>query len=281
MKTRTTAGAFLASVSALALTACGGGSTANVEDSSLPEEISSGITVPFINYAPYSMVDSNGDVIGIDLEIAQALADHFGVELEADSATFEQSLLGVQRGTYAWAPAAEVTEDRKQTYDFVSYLEDHYTLLVENSSPDVGEKPIDMCGMAIGLVTGGTSEKFMREFNKEECKESDGGPIDIKTFPDQNAVVAAVRSGRLDAGAATKTNAAYVVDKQDGLKITGPSFAFQTEGLTLKKGSDLAEPLRDAMNAIIEDGTYASILAKYGVEDTAIEEAQINPDTAS
>ena len=99
------------------------------------------------------------------------------------------------------------------------------------------------------------------------------------TFPDQGAIQLAVKSDRVDAAALTIANGSYAAKKGGGLKITGPKFAVTTEGFTLKKGSDLAEHLENAMNALIADGTYAEILKRYGLEDGAIKMAEVNPDT--
>lgn len=283
MKSRIWAVALAAGLTAAALTGCGGSgqqtsSNADVKNG-LPQEYASGFTVPIINYPPYSIVDANGNVTGFDEDFAKALSDYFGVKFQTKNSTFEDSLLGVSRGDYSWAPAASVTSKRVQTYDFVSYFKDGYRLVVKDSAPDIGQDPIDMCGHSVAEVTGGYTLPYLQKFSKQ-CTDAGKPAIQVMTFPDQGAMQLAVKSGRVDAAALTLANGTYSINKGGGgLKITGPKFAETTEGLAFKKGSDLAEPVAKAMNALIANGTYANILKKYGLDDAAIPKAEVNPQT--
>ncbi|BCW83985.1 glutamine ABC transporter substrate-binding protein [Arthrobacter sp. NicSoilE8] len=243
----------------------------------LPEKYAAGFTVPIINYPPYSIVDETGKVSGFDYDFAQAISDYFGVKFETKNATFEESLLGVSRGSYSWAPAASATTDRKKTYSFVSYFKDGYKLVVQDSAPEIGNTTLDMCGHSIADVTGGYTLKYLQDFSKQ-CTDAGKSAIEIKTFPDQGAIQLAVKSGRVDAAALTLANGSYTVGKSGGLKVTGPIFAPTVECFTLKKDSDLREPMMKAMNALIENGTYAKILKKYGLEDAAIPKSEIDPE---
>lgn len=244
----------------------------------LPEKYASGFTVPIINYPPFSIVDETGNVSGFDYDFAKAVSDHLGVKFQTKNATFEESLLGVSRGTYSWAPAASITSERKKTYSFVSYFRDVYRLVVRDNAAEIGSEITDMCGLSIAEVTGGYTLKYLQDFSKQ-CTDTGKPAIEVMTFPDQGAIQLAVKSGRADAAALTISNGSYTIKKGGGLKITGPKFGATTEGLTLKKGSDLAEPLMNAMNALITDGTYGEILKKYGLQDAAIPKAEIDPDT--
>lgn len=278
--------AVATTASMLTLAACGGGDSSEqggsgeASDSGVPAEFASGITVPYIDYPPYSLVDEDGELIGMDVEIVEALGEELGVPVEGVSSTFEASLLGVQQGKYLMAPAASITDERKETYDFVSFFSDRYRVMVLADAPEIGDDPIELCGLSVGATTGGVALGYMEQFN-EECEAAGEAPIDIKTFPDEPANKLAVESGRIDAAASTLSNGSYVTSQTDTLKVTGPEYSVQVQGFALQKGSEFAEPLRDAMNAIIEDGTYQQILDKWNVGDAGIETAEINPDTGS
>lgn len=282
MKNKMLAVGLAAALAVGALAGCGGSPQASSSKAELknglPEKYASGFTVPVINYPPYSIVDEAGKVSGFDYDFAEAVSNYFGVKFETKNATFEESLLGVSRGAYSWAPAASVTAKRKETYDFVSYFDDGYRLVVKDTAAEIPEDPSAMCGLSIAEVNGGYTLKYLQDFSKQ-CTDAGKPAIDVKTFPDQGAIQLAVKSDRVDAAALTLANGSYSVKKGGGLKITGPKFAVTTEGITLKKGSDLAEPLKNAMNALIADGTYAKILKKYGLEAGAIKKAEVNPET--
>ena len=282
MKNKMLAIGLAAALAVGALAGCGSNPQSSSAQSELknglPEKYASGFTVPVINYPPYSIVDESGKVSGFDYDFAKAISDYFGVEFETKNATFEESLLGVSRGAYSWAPAASITSKRMETYDFVSYFDDAYRLVVKDTAAEIPADPSALCGLSIAEVNGGYTLKYLQDFSKQ-CTDAGKPAVEIMTFPDQGAIQLAVKSDRVDAAALTIANGSYAAKKGGGLKITGPKFAVTTEGFTLKKGSDLAEHLENAMNALIADGTYAEILKRYGLEDGAIKKAEVNPDT--
>src|SRR5688500_8313177 len=136
MKNKMLAIGLAAALAVGALAGCGSNPQSSSAQSELknglPEKYASGFTVPVINYPPYSIVDESGKVSGFDYDFAKAISDYFGVEFETKNATFEESLLGVSRGAYSWAPAASITSKRMETYDFVSYFDDAYRLVVKD-----------------------------------------------------------------------------------------------------------------------------------------------------
>lgn len=265
---------------------CGSGSSDQSSSSStssgsvkhgLPMKYASGFTIPIINYPPYSIVSDSGTVSGFDYDIGKALANYFGVSFKTANSTFEDSLLGVKRGTYIYAPATSITPEREKSYDFVSYFKDRYRLTVKSGSPNIGNKVTDLCGKSVATVVGDYTLSYLNKFSNE-CKAAGKPAIVTNKYPNQSAQVLAVRSGRVDGTALTLANGSYTIKHgTGGLKMTGPEFAVTTEGMALPKGSDLAKPLKNALDALIANGTYGKIMAKYGLQDAAIKQAEINP----
>jgi polar amino acid transport system substrate-binding protein len=71
--------------------------------------------------------------------------------------------------------------------------------------------------------------------------------------------------------------AAYQAKQSGGqLEVVGEPYGSAPYGIALPKGSPLVEPMQDALKALIADGTYGKILAKYGIEAGAIAEPAIN-----
>lgn len=265
------------------LTGCGSGDGGGAAESGgndphqIPAPFSSKLPVPYINYAPYSYLDPQGTMIGIGPDVAEALSAELGIPLETSNATFEATLLGVQQGKYAWAPAAEITTERLKTFDFVSYLIDAYRFISKASAPPIGETPMDLCGMTIGVTTGGSAIPALEKFSSD-CTAGGKEPIEVQTFPDQTANQLAVSSDRIDAATATVTNAAYQMSLSKDFQVSGPRYAESILGLTVRKGNGMAAPLAAAMNRLIESGTYTEILAKYNLADAAITKSEVNPD---
>ena len=87
----------------------------------------------------------------------------------------------------------------------------------------------------------------------------------------------AVVSGRADVGMTDSPVAGYQAKQSGGqLKVVGQPYGTAPYGIALPKGSPLVKPMQAAMKALIADGTYGEILAKYGVESGAIAEPGIN-----
>ncbi|WP_338889165.1 transporter substrate-binding domain-containing protein [Rhodococcus sovatensis] len=263
----------------VALTSCGTSTSDEpaAAEGALPSPYNAGLVVPYINYAPYSYLDEAGTMIGIDPDVAAGISSELGIPLEGANAAFEQTLLGVQQGKFAWAPAADITRERLQTFDFVSYLKDSYTFMTKVDSPDVADDTLELCGLRIGINSGSSATADLEGFSKA-CEDAGEQAIDIQAFPDQTANQLALSSERIDLVTASLTNIAYQQSLTDEFKTTGPSYAEILSGLTVKKDSGMAQPLADALNAMIADGSYDTIFAKYNLEDAEVEKSEVNPD---
>lgn len=263
------------------LAACstgGSGSTADIGSGhTIPEPYASKLVVPYINYAPYSYLDPQGTMIGIDPSVAQAISREFNAPLEPVNATFEASLLGVQQNKYAWAPAAEITSERMKTFDFVSYLVDAYRFISKKARAPIADDPMGLCGLTIGVTTGSSAIPELEKFSAG-CANSGELPVTIQTFPDQTANQLAVSSDRIDAAAATVTNAAYQLSLSGDFQVSGPRYAQSISGLAVRKGSGMAEPLAAAVNKMIENGTYTELFRKYNLLDARVQHSEVNPD---
>ncbi|MEO3781388.1 transporter substrate-binding domain-containing protein [Micromonospora sp. B11E3] len=261
-------------LAAATLTACS--SDGATEDAGGTLVIPQQVGVP-----PYSFLDEGGELAGLLPDLSIALGEAMGMEVENEQASFENSLLGLQRGTYDWVPGADVTAERLEKFDFATTLIESYGFRVKDGGIDIGDSMDDLCGLSIAVTAGSSPVPVLRD-QSETCEEVGNDPIDVQTFADQATADLAVKSGRADAVTATSSGLAHQVTTEPGVwKITGPIYQGIDIGFAVMKGDDMAQKLVEATNEIIENGTYAEILAKYGAEKMAIETSVLNPEPAS
>ncbi|MGW0846649.1 ABC transporter substrate-binding protein [Streptomyces sp. NPDC002787] len=235
--------------------------------------IGSGIGVPPVAFSP----EGGGPPRGVDIDVSEAVARVLGLKVERKHVSGASLITGLNAGRYELGTAnLAVTEERKQVLDFVLYVTDGTGFAVRDDSElkkvdDLGQ----LCGLRVGTGTGTTFEADLEAASKE-CAADDKEPIEISTYPDAAAHFLALRQGRVDVLMTTASVLRYAATQQPDLRYLN-EIERKNVGLAVKKGSPLAEPLKEAVNQLIEDGTYAKILKKWQLEPAAIEKSVVNP----
>ena len=231
-----------------------------------------------LGYPPYAYLSSANKIVGIDPDLSVAMGGplHHPVTLKA--ASFENSLLGLQNGTFFMVTGSDITAAREKTLDMVSYLADHYEFMSLASKPAIGKTIKSLCGLTISTVAADSSIAILHGYSST-CTAAGLKPINVTTFADQGSAVLAVASGQADATTATVTNLGYVnVQSHGKFRLDGPSFDYVYIGIATKKGNGLAAALAKSINVLIANGKYKAILAKYGVQADAVTRALVNPN---
>lgn len=230
-----------------------------------------------VGYPPYAYVQNN-KIVGIDADLSLALSGPFGQQVTLKEDSFENSLLGLNRGVYFMASGTDITAARLQKFDFVSYLEDHYAFLTLSSSPTMGTDMMALCGLKISTVAADSSIPILKA-QSDACTKAGKQPVTVLTFADQGAATLAVKSKQADATTATVTNLGYVAKQSNGeFKMGGPTYSYVYIGIATAKGNGMAQAIADAINILIKNGEYGKILARYGVQDAAVSQALVNPN---
>jgi polar amino acid transport system substrate-binding protein len=152
----------------------------------------------------------------------------------------------------------------------VTYSQTGDTLLVAKGNP----KGLDfdkLCGVSVGVTKGSVSDFAAQEVS-QKCSDSGDKKLDIQAFPNQNGAILALDAGRVDAVIASLTVNAYLAQQSNNkFDATDKVLSTRTVGYAVKKGSDqLANALMTSLKAMKDDGTYDSILKKWGVEGTGL-----------
>ncbi|MGW0707284.1 ABC transporter substrate-binding protein [Streptomyces sp. NPDC002643] len=235
--------------------------------------IGSGIGVPPVAFSP----EDGGPPRGVDIDVSEAVARVLGLKVERKHVSGASLITGLNAGRYELGTAnLAVTDERKQALDFVLYLTDGTGFAVrEDSELKKVDDLKDLCGSRVGTGTGTTFEADLQTAS-EECEADGKDPIAISTYPDAAAHFLALRQGRVDVLMTTSSVLRYAATQQPDLRYLG-EIERKNVGLALKKGSPLAGPVKDAVNQLIEDGTYAKILKKWKLEPAAVDTSVVNP----
>jgi polar amino acid transport system substrate-binding protein len=228
-------------------------------------------------YPPYAYLDGS-KILGIDPDLGVALGGPLGAKVTVKADSFENSLLGVSKGTYFIAPGADVTADREKTFDMVSFLEDHYEFMTLASAPTLGTTMDALCGLKVSTVAADSSIPVLQK-ESSVCTSAGKKAVSVLTFADQGAATLAVQSKQADATTATVTNLGYISKQAGGtFKTGGPAYSYVYIGIATAKGNGMAQAVAAAINVLIKNGEYRKILAKYGVEDASVTTAEVNPN---
>ena len=264
------------SVAALALTACGGSSStaSSVASSAASSEAAStsaaagelttveaGKLTMATNatFPPYEMTTDSGDIEGIDVDTAKAIAEKLGLELQIDDMDFDAALLSVQQGKADIAMAGiTVTDERKAVMAFSdSYATGIQSIIVPESS-DIAS-PDDLVGKKIGTQRGTTGYIY--------CTD-DFGEDAVVAYDSGLTAVQALNNGQVDAVVIDNAPAKEYVAANPGLKVLETSYAEEDYAIGMNKDNTaLVEAVNAALEDLKADGTLQSIVDKYITAD--------------
>jgi polar amino acid transport system substrate-binding protein len=235
--------------------------------------IGSGIGVPPIAFSP----EGGGPPRGIDIDVSEAVARVLGLKVERKHVSGASLITGLNANRYELGTAnLGVTPERAQVLDFVLYLTDGAGFAVRKDSElkkvtDLGQ----LCGHNVGTGIGTSFETDLRKA-AEKCAADGKKRLGVSTYPDAAAHFLALRQGHVDVLMTTSSVLRYAATQQPDLRYLN-ELSRKNVGLALKKGSPLAPPVREAVDHLIEDGTYGRILKKWNLEPAGVPASALNP----
>ncbi|MFH8492839.1 ABC transporter substrate-binding protein [Streptomyces coeruleorubidus] len=238
---------------------------------------SSGSAAPLTFYAT-----DNKTVIGVEPDIAHLVADVLGLKAHINTVSWENIFVGLDSAKYdAGFSNITVTEERKEKYDFATYREDNLAFEAKKGSGLKVTGPKDVAGKTVAVGSGTNQEKLLIEWSAEN-KKAGRKPVDIKYYQNDSDTYLALQSARIDLYLGPNPTAAYHAATTGKTEVVGTysGAGARLQGLiaaTTKKDSGLAKPLADALNHVIDNGTYAKVLKRWGLSDEAVTRSEINP----
>jgi polar amino acid transport system substrate-binding protein len=221
----------------------------------------------------------NGQDVGLDVDLRNAVAKVLGVGFDVQNGTFATIIPGVQNGKYqVGQDNFGATAAREKIVDFATYLTDGQAFLGASSvSTDSISAITDACGYTIATSPGSTFQTLLTG-NASKCAATGKKPWTVQYFSDSAPIFLGLANGKVDLYFGPTLSLKY-----DATHIAGTKFLGQISstpvGFVTAKGSPIAKALSDAVNELIANGDYAKIFAKWGIGGDEITSSTLNPAT--
>ena len=243
----------LVTVCVLSLAACG----AKKEDSSSKgsgnKKEDTLVMATNAEFPPYEYYEGK-DIVGIDADIAAAVADEMGMKLKIEDMAFDSIITAVSSGKAdIGAAGMTVTEDRVKNVDFTdTYAKATQVIIVKEDSTIAG--PDDLKGKKIGVQLGTTGDIYADDIEDASVERYNKG----------FEAVQALQQGKNDAVIIDGEPAKKFVEETDGLKVLDEAFTEEEYAIAVKKGNDeLKNKINEALASLKDSGKLDEIVAKY------------------
>lgn len=209
-------------------------------------------------FEPWEYYDG-GKIVGIDVEVAQAIADKLGLELEVMDMDFDSIITAVSAGKADMGMAGmTVTEDRKKNVDFSQTYASAIQAIIVPDGSDI-KSADDMEGKKIGVMQG-----FTGDLN---CTEQFGEDAVVRFNKSAEAVMA-LQQGKIDCIVIDNEPAKKIIAANDGLQILDSTYSQEDYAIAFAKGNDgLRDAVDKALGELIEDGTVEKVMNEYIIAD--------------
>ncbi|MDP2675941.1 MAG: ABC transporter substrate-binding protein [Dehalococcoidia bacterium] len=219
-----------------------------------------------IPYPPFeSFAGEPSTLTGIDVDLAQALGEELGVEVEFVDVDVDGRIPALEEGRVdVIMSAMTVTEERRQLIDFIPYFKGGTGILVPAGNPTGIRVDTHLCLHTVAVQQGTLQLDQLRALNTDLCAGAVN--IRIKTFAQQDQAVAELRAGGADAVVVDYAVALNDVLLSDGgLEVIDFQILPVTYGIGVRKDSgELKEALTDALATLMTDSRYDNILYRWG-----------------
>jgi polar amino acid transport system substrate-binding protein len=232
-----------------------------------------------IAYAPVEFYkEGTKTAQGIDIDLCEAIAKKMSRPgCQFINGTFDGLIPSLKAKRFDIIMSAmSDTAERQKEVDFVDYFNVGTSIIVAKGNPENIKSLDDLCGKTIGLQRGTTQEDVAKA-QRDKCKAS-GSDLTIGAYDTDVDAQQALRAGRSVADMNDFPVAAYVAQQSNGeFEVVGEQIEAGPYGIAVRKeDTTLRDNIKKALEAVIEDGTYDSILAKWNVTQGALKTAAIN-----
>ncbi|MFI2105393.1 ABC transporter substrate-binding protein [Isoptericola sp. NPDC019693] len=231
-----------------------------------------------LQYAPVEFLDADGKTpVGLDIDIATALAKTMGLELQVENAGFDSIIPAIGTKYEVGMSAFSVTPERLETVDMVSYFTAGTQLAVATGNPD-GVSPDDLCGVTVGVQTGTIQQDDLTAMSTE-CTDAGKEAIDVLPYDSQSDVTTNLAGGKLQAMSADSPIIAYAAEQTDGaVEALGEITDAAPYGVAVAKDdAELAKAVQAGLQKLMDDGVLAQVADTWGSGAAVLDTAELNP----
>ena len=242
-----------AQTTAAQTTAAEAGETTSAEETTLAETKAEAEATD-AEFAPWEYYEGD-KIVGIDPEIAQAIADKLGMTLEIEDMAFDSIIPAVTSGKADFGAAGmTVDEDRMVFVDFTdTYANASQVIIVKETSEIAGSA--DLADKKIGVQLGTTGDLLATDL---------AGDGNVERYNKGFEAVQALLQDKIDAVVIDSAPANVFVEQSQGLKVCDEAMSQEEYAIAVAKGNtELLDKINGALKELKEDGTIDAIMNKY------------------
>ena len=210
-------------------------------------------------FPPFEYIENN-EIVGADVDIANAIAEKLGMKLEISNIDFDAALTGASTGKYDMAVAGITADDERRKN--MNFSDDYYqasqAIIVAKDSAI--KTAADLAGKTVACQEGTTGEQYLLD-----------NEYSIQSFKTGAEAVSALTTGKADAVVIDDQVAKALSEKQDGATVVlEEALTKESYAIALKLGNDeLTEKINGALRELKEEGKLAEIFDKYDLPHDA------------
>lgn len=226
-------------------------------------------------YPPMEMyAEGSTDLIGVDPELGELIAEQLGLKFEITNAAFPGLIPGLQSNQWDVAMSSmSDTEERRKAVNFVDYFVAGGSIMVKKGNPEGVTDLGDLCGKNVVGAKGSSNLAILTNYNDSKCttkmviSESEDAPTGLLQIDADRAIATVV-----------DYPVAVLLAKQSGkYEVLEEQYEAGPWGIAIDKNDqELTRAVQAALNELIANGKYKTLLDKYGVGGSAVETATIN-----
>lgn len=219
-------------------------------------------------FAPMGFTDENGEIVGFDIDLARAVAEKMGLEVEFQPIDWNSKAMELESGNIdvIWN-GFSISDERRQEVLFTDPYLSTGQVIVVNADSDIQTKA-DLAGKKIALQDGSTSETALKE---DTATYESIGEENISRFKENTAVLMELEVGRVDAVVIDEIFVRYYLSKEnmaDKFKVLDEGFAEEDYGVGGRlTDKSFIDALNTAIQECISDGTASEYAIKWFGED--------------
>ena len=214
-----------------------------------------------LDYPPYSHLDDNGDVSGFDVELAQAMCDYLGWGYEAVPFNWDAKDAELAAGSCDCIWSGFTVEGREDDYAWSEAYSNNTQMILVAADSGITSLA-DLAGKAVGVQTATSAYDLLQD--DEGQAELAATFSNLEVYETYTIAFNDLKAGAIDALAIDATAGDYLIRDTEGYVYLDEPLGSEHYAIGFRKeDTALRDQVNEALMALVENGTYAEIGAKY------------------
>lgn len=235
------------------------------------------------DHPPMEFVDpKTGELLGFDVDLINAVAEELGVKLAYVHSRFEGLTPNLQSKRIDLIISGMYdTPARRDNFDFIDYLSAGAVFYTLDKNTDIQE-PLDLCGKVVTANRGTSYPGSVEKWSAENCIPAGREAIEVITDTDMASEFLYLNQGRAQGSVqGTEAIPTVLASKEGPFRTVGGSFTDVKIGIGFRKDDpELRDAVFAALEKVFASGKYSELVAKWGIDASAIDKPTINQGAA-